>query len=246
MTGNLPAAAGAGGAAALQFVPHLMNLLALETSTDRLSLALCTQASEYAYDAVVGQRHAELILAEVEALLRQAGIAVRELHGIVYGEGPGAFTGLRIACGVAQGLALALGVPVLGVGTLEAVAEASGHARVVACIDARMGEVYHAAYEKGEGEWVAITLPGLCAPEALPLPEGGGWAGCGNGFAAYGDALRARLGERLAAVHADVYPQARAMLRLARPRFERGEGRPAAQAVPVYLRDKVALKISER
>lgn len=238
--------AGRGVAAGYNRPAPPMNLLALETSTDRLSLALCVDAQVYAYDEAVGQRHAELILSQVDLLLAQAGIAARDLDGIVYGEGPGAFTGLRIACGVAQGLALALDVPVLGVGTLAAIAEASGETRVVACIDARMGEVYHAAYEQRQGVWATVMPPGLYAPEAVPVPATPGWIGCGNGFAAYAQSLEARLGDRLERTRPDVFPDARAMLRLAGPRFAAGEGLPAASAAPVYLRDKVALKTSER
>src|SRR5690606_25142581 len=170
----------------------------------------------------------------------------RDLHGIVYGEGPGAFTGLRIACGVAQGLALATGAKVLGIGTLAAIAEESGEARVIACIDARMGEVYHAAYEKQQGAWTTVSGPGLYAPDAIPLPPAGEWSGCGNGFAAYADALRARLGASLAHIRPEVSPTAGAMIRLAAPRFAAGQGGEAASAAPVYVRDKVALKTSER
>jgi len=223
-----------------------MNLLALETSTDRLSLALLVDGRLHAFDQAVGQRHAEMILEEVGALMRQAGISPRDLQGVVYGEGPGAFTGLRIACGVAQGLALATGAKVLGVGTLAAIAEESGASRVVACIDARMSEVYHAVYEKQQGAWVTVQPPGLYAPDAVPLPPAGEWTGCGNGFAAYAEALRVRLGARLVEVRSDVAPTASAMLRLAAPRFAAGEGGPAHTAIPTYLRDKVALKTSER
>lgn len=223
-----------------------MNLLALETSTDRLSLALLAGERLHAFDQTVGQRHAELILQECEVLMRQAGIAPRELQGIVYGEGPGAFTGLRIACGVAQGLALATGAKVLGVGTLAAIAEESGAPRVVACIDARMGEVYHAVYEKQQGAWVTVLPPGLYAPDTVPLPPAGEWIGCGNGYAAYADALHSRLGASLVDVRADVAPTAHALLRLAAPRFAAGEGSAAHTATPFYLRDKVALKTSER
>lgn len=225
----------------------LMNVLALETSTDRLSLALAARGKVYASDSVAGQRHAELILQEVTALFDRAGIAARDLDGVVYGEGPGSFTGLRIACGVTQGLALAVNARVLGIGTLVAIAEASGEKRVVACIDARMSEVYHAVYERQEGKWVTEMPPGLYAPNAVPLPQQvGKWIGCGNGFAAYAEALQQRLGEHLSCVKPDVYPTASAMIRLALPRLAAGEGGDAATAAPFYLRDKVALKTSER
>lgn len=223
-----------------------MNILALETSTDRLSLALASQGRIHTHDVEAGQRHAELILTAAHTLLQEAGIAPRQLDAVVYGEGPGSFTGLRIACGVAQGLALAAGARTLGVGTLVAMAEASGAERVIACIDARMSEVYHAAYEKTPDGWRTVRAPGLYRPAEVPVPASGAWTGCGSGFAAYHAALRQRLGTRLTAVRADVYPQARAMLGIALPRLAAGEGGEAAEAAPFYLRDKVALKTSER
>lgn len=223
-----------------------MNVLALETSTDRLSLALACGGRIHVHDVEAGQRHAELILTAVATLLGQASLAARDLDAVVYGEGPGSFTGLRIACGVAQGLALAAGARTLGVGTLIAMAEASGEARVIACLDARMGEVYHAAYEKESDGWHTVSAPGLYGPADAPVPAHGDWAGCGSGFAAHGEVLQQRYGTRLAAIRPEVYPQAHAMLRLALPRLEAGEGGEPADAAPVYLRDKVALKTSER
>jgi tRNA threonylcarbamoyladenosine biosynthesis protein TsaB len=223
-----------------------MNILALETSTEHLSLALLCGERAYARDLRAGQRHAELILGEIEALLARAGLQKQALDGIAFGEGPGSFTGLRIACGVAQGLALALDIPVVGIGTLLAVADSSEHARVVSCLDARMGEVYHAAYEKRDSQWHVVIAPGLHRPEAVPLPTGTGWAGCGSGFAAYGPVLTMRHGALLSSVSPDMLPTASAIARLALPLLQAGEGKDPAQAQPFYLRDKVALKTSER
>jgi tRNA threonylcarbamoyladenosine biosynthesis protein TsaB len=223
-----------------------LNLLALETSTPYCSVAVSAGGQVFSRHFEAGQRHAELALEVVDELLREAGIRVAELNGIAFGEGPGSFTGLRIACGLAQGLALARSLPVLGIGTLEALAEEAGAPRVIACLDARMGEVYHAAYERTGTGLNARSAPGVYRPEAVPSAVDGGWTGCGSGFAAHGAALQARLGEALQTVRPDVAPTAVAMLRLARPRFERGEGGDAASAAPIYLRDKVALKTSER
>lgn len=223
-----------------------MNVLALETSTDRLSVALSADGKLYASDHVVGQRHAELILEQVAVLLKQADITARDLDGIVYGEGPGSFTGLRIACGVTQGLALAVDARVLGVGTLAAIAEASGEDRVIACIDARMSEVYHAIYQRQQGKWTTVMAPGLYSPASVPLPQGNDWIGCGNGFAAYAEVLQQRHAGHLSRTKPEIFPTAIAMIRLALPRFAASEGGGAASAAPFYLRDKVALKTSER
>ena len=184
-----------------------------------------------------------VVLAEVR---RAAGDTAGALDAVAFGTGPGAFTGLRIACGVAQGLALARGIPVLGVSTLETVAEESGAERVVACLDARMHEVYYAALERTPGGWREALEAQCVAPAAAPLPAGDGWLGCGNGFAQYGEALRARLGAALAWVSAGAHPSAVALARLAAPRLAAGEGVDAALAAPRYLRDKVALTTQER
>jgi len=200
----------------------------------------------HVFDRVIGNRHAEFVLPEIERLLAEAGARMESLGAVVFGAGPGAFTGLRIACGVAQGLALARDLPVLGVGTLEALAEDSGADRVIACIDARMGEIYHAAYRRTTRGWEALNAPELVLPEELPVPDDGGWVGCGSGFRAHGPALSRRLGQRLVRVDPEALPRASAMLRIALPRLAAGEGRDPAEAVPLYVRDKVALKTHER
>jgi tRNA threonylcarbamoyladenosine biosynthesis protein TsaB len=227
-----------------------VNLLAIETSTEFLSLAAGRGDAVHVHHVHAGQRHAELILDSISALLAQAGFRIGDLEGIAYGEGPGSFTGLRIACGVVQGLALARGLKVLGVSTLLSLADEGGADKVVACIDARMGEVYHAAYRRdggrGASAWQVVHAPALCRPNEVPVPEGGAWTGVGSGFAAHGEVLRERLAGALDRVEPVVFPTAAAVLRLARPRFGRGEGEAPEGAVPVYIRDKVALKTSER
>jgi tRNA threonylcarbamoyladenosine biosynthesis protein TsaB len=227
-----------------------MNLLAIETSADFCSVAAARGERVFARHEPAEQRHGELVLPMIDAVLAEAGLAIADLEGIAYGAGPGAFTGLRIACGVTQGLALARAIPVVGVGTLMALSEEAagegGDAAVIACIDARMREVYHAAYRRTLGRWREIVAPGLRPPEAVPVPEGEGWIGSGSGFGAYRDALAGRHANRLAAMRPEVTPTARAVLRLAAPEFAAGRGADAATAVPVYLRDKVALKTSER
>src|SRR5262245_22112875 len=177
----------------------------------------------------------------VDELLAEARLELSQIEGIAYGEGPGSFTGLRIAAGVTQGLALARGVGVVGVGSLLALAEQSQGEKVIACIDAHMGEVYHAAYAKARAGWEEVSAPGVYAPESVPLPQDGGWTGCGDGFAAHRERLASRLGDRVSRILSDASPSARAVLTLAMPRFAAGEAKDAAEAVPVYLRDKVAL-----
>jgi tRNA threonylcarbamoyladenosine biosynthesis protein TsaB len=227
-----------------------VNLLAIETSTDFLSLAVSRRDAVSAHHVQAGQRHAELVLDAISDLLARAGLGIGDIDGIAYGEGPGSFTGLRIACGVAQGLALASGRGVIGVSTLLALAEetamSTGADRVLACIDARMGEVYHAAFRRSGDTWEVVQAPALSLPQELPIPEDASWTGAGSGFAAYGTLLSNRLAGVLDRVDAAISPTAAAVLRLARPAFERCEGRAAESAIPVYIRDRVALKTSER
>ena len=215
-----------------------MNLLAIETSTEFLSLAAGRGDAVVVHHVLAGQRHAEMMLDAISVLLAQAGLRIGDLEGIAYGEGPGSFTGLRIACGVAQGLALARGVKVLGVSTLLALAEEAAADKVVACIDARMGEVYHGAYRRDDcrdgpaATWQVVRAPGLYRPQEVPVPEGGTWSGYGSGFGAHGEVLRRRFGGALDRVDAAVFPTAAAVLRLARPRFGRGEGKAPEGAIP--------------
>lgn len=223
-----------------------MTILAIETSTEHLSLAVARGDEILESTQAIGQRHAELILPEIGRLLAAAGSGIESLTAVVFGAGPGSFTGLRIACGVAQGLALARGLSVLGIGTLEALAEQSGADQVIACLDARMGEVYHAAYRRRRGGWTEASPPALARPADVPLPAGDGWVGCGSGFRVHGEALAQRLGERLARTAPEAVPVASAILRLALPRLAAGEGTDPAEAVPIYVRDKVALKTHER
>jgi len=223
-----------------------VNLLAIDTSTDSCSVAASRGDAVYERSEPALHRQAERILGMVEELLAEARLELSQIEGIAYGKGPGSFTGLRVAAGVTQGLALARGLGVVGVGSLVSLAQAAGAQKVIACLDAHMGEVYHAAYVKTGGGWEEASAPGVYAPDAVPLPHGGDWLGCGDGFAAHGERLASRLGGRVSQVRSAASPSARAVLELAMPRFAAGEAKDAGTAVPVYLRDKVALKTGER
>lgn len=182
----------------------------------------------------------------VDALLREAELTLTALDAVAFGSGPGSFTGLRIACGVAQGLAFASGLPVVGVGTLLAVAQASGGTRVLSCLDARMGELYCAAFERNGAQWRTVHEPGLCTPIAAPDVDGDGWVGAGSGFAVHGTALAERYAGRLEAVDPTLHPEARHIVALAVDLVGAGMALPAEEAWPVYLRDRVALTVEER
>ncbi|MEW6677122.1 MAG: tRNA (adenosine(37)-N6)-threonylcarbamoyltransferase complex dimerization subunit type 1 TsaB [Pseudomonadota bacterium] len=222
-----------------------MRLIAFDTATEWCTAALWQDGRVTYREVHAGQRHSDLLVPMIQDLLAEAGLGLRDLDGLAYGMGPGSFTGLRIACGVAQGLALGADLPVLGVSTLETLAAealaAQGAEQVMACLDARMQEVYVGLYRFEGGAWLCASGPRVCPPEQTPRPEGGLWTGIGSGFAAY-PALADRVGRCLPAG----IPHARSLVALAAPRFSRGEGVPAEQAEPLYIRDKVALKICER
>lgn len=222
-----------------------LNLLALDTSSEWCSAALWLDGDVRARQEHAVQRHTELILPMVDDLLQQAGVTVRQLNGIGFGAGPGPFTGLRIACGIAQGLAFGAALPVVPVGTLECLAEASGAPRVLSAMDARMGEIYFAAYLRDGSGWCAEWEPMLCDPASAPAVDGS-WVGCGSGFDAHGETLRARYGVQLQSVRPDVVPHAREVAAIAARMLAAGRGVDAASAAPVYIRDKVALSVAER
>ncbi|MFL6582213.1 MAG: tRNA (adenosine(37)-N6)-threonylcarbamoyltransferase complex dimerization subunit type 1 TsaB [Burkholderiales bacterium] len=224
-----------------------MNLLALDTSTEYCSVALLRNGQQLTHLEIHAvQRHSELVLPMIEQLLLAAGMAVGQLDGIAFGAGPGSFTGIRIACGVAQGLAFGAELPVVPVGTLAALAEEVGGTHVLACLDARMGEIYHATYRRHEAGWVELTPPAVGPVSSAPLLEGDGWLGSGNGFAVYGDLLTRRYDGQLLRFEPTLYPHARSIAKLAMPVLAAGGGMPAEQALPFYVRDKVALKMHER
>lgn len=223
-----------------------MKLLVIDTSTEWCSAALWLDGRILARRVLAEQRHSSLLLPMVDELLREAGLALRQLDGIGYGAGPGSFTGLRIACAVTQGLAFGADLPVVGVSTLESIAEQTGADHVLTVLDARMAEVYWAAYQRDGDGWRAVSAPQLALPESVVVPAGDGWIGAGNGFSALGEALRPRLAAQLARIDDTLMPDAAAMAPLAARAFARGEGIDAALAAPIYLRDKVALTVDER
>ncbi|MCM8594921.1 tRNA (adenosine(37)-N6)-threonylcarbamoyltransferase complex dimerization subunit type 1 TsaB [Accumulibacter sp.] len=218
-----------------------MKLLAIETSTERGSVALWCDGDLIRRECPLALAHSATLLPLVGEAVAEAGLAFADLQGIAYGAGPGSFTGLRIACGVAQGLAVAHDLPVLPVGTLEAMALASGGERVIVVLDARMGEVYHSRFAAGS----PLIPLAVCDPAELPLPDSPDWLACGNALA-----LHPLLQQRLAGVVREwlpgLMPDAGAVARIGAARLARGEGIDAAQAVPFYVRDKVALTVAER
>jgi len=223
-----------------------MKLLALDASTEFLSLALHADDITYHYDQDVGQTASQIILPEIQHLLDAANLELKDLDGIAFGAGPGSFTGVRIACGVAQGLAFGANIPVVGVNVLMALAHASGEQRVIAAADARMREVYHAAYEKKGDDWVEVHAAGVYKPSEVPTVDGYGWVGVGTAWKVYDDVLSHQYQHNLISKHPEMTPMAGSIIALATPLFVAGLARPASEAKPIYIRNRVALTAKER
>lgn len=226
-----------------------MNLLALETSTETCSVALVHGETIVARTELAPRRHAERVLPMADELLAEAGIGKHALDAIAVGRGPGAFTGVRLAVSLAQGMAMALDRPVITISSLAALAlEApEDDAAILAVIDARMGEIYAASYRRdGEGYLIELDEERVCTAQSLTLPQAAAWHVVGTGWATYREALQERLGVEPRSTDGACYPQARHVATLAAREFKAGRVLPAEQALPVYLRDKVALTLAEQ
>ena len=222
-----------------------MLILALETSTELGSCALWRDGVVSERICPAGKSHSETLLPLVRDLLAEAGLKVGQLDAIAFGVGPGAFTGLRVACGAAQGLAVATSRPLIPVTSLETLAVLAGADRVLALLDARMGEVYSGCYQLIDGAYVLRGEIRVSAPDAVAFPVEPGWLACGNAIAAY-PLLAERLSMAGVPARADIVPTAAVVARLAAQRAARGEGIDAALAAPLYVRDKVAKTVAER
>ncbi len=223
-----------------------MKLLAIETATEACSVAVWIDGEVHERFEIAPRRHAELTLPWAEQLLADTGVAKSQLDAIAVGRGPGAFTGVRLAIALAQGIALALDRPLLPVSTLAALAMRAQGDDIIAAIDARMGEIYAATFRREGGGVVAGSDERVIAPAEYPLPEGDGWHGAGTGFAAADGLLRARVQGRLASVDAAALPHAADVARLGALAFARGEAVAPERIEPAYLRNNVALTIAEQ
>lgn len=229
------------------------NLLALETSTERLSLAILLGDRMFTREVDAGQRHSELALPMMYELLDEAKTTLANLDVIAFGQGPGSFTGVRIACGLTQGLALGLDKRVVPVPTQMALAEQCGSDKVIVALDARMGEIYFAAYERSADAtgWNALIAPMLVKPEALPAIDAGDCCGIGSAFdvpslAAH---LSGRYATQIRRIAARALPSARDVATIAARQLAKLGMESALlpeHAAPLYLRNKVAMTIAER
>lgn len=227
-----------------------MKILAIETSCEQGSVALLDGDQLHACRIDGAANHSASLLRHIEDLLGHAGLRIAALDAVAFGAGPGAFTGLRLACGVAQGMALGSGVGVAAVGSLQALAlqAAALHphvGKVWVATDARMGELYHAAFEVAPpAPPQLVRAPQCSAPDALALPPGR-WLGVGSAFRAWPQ-LAESLGDRLQGCEPGLVPRAEEIALLAGVQVRAGALLPPERAAPLYVRDKVAFTTAER
>jgi tRNA threonylcarbamoyladenosine biosynthesis protein TsaB len=215
-----------------------MKVLAIDTATERCSVALLIDGRVVERAAETPRGHADLVLPMVDEVLVESGLTLRQLDGLGYGRGPGAFTGVRIAVGVAQGLAYGAQLLTVGISDLAAVAQqfAQPGARILVCMDARMNEVYWGRFEATPDGLVRPTTPErVDRPEAVDPDDATVYVG--TGFGAY---PQLAAGRTAGSVHGAVLPHARDVAKLAAAQLRAGRGEPAEHAQPVYLRDQVA------
>jgi tRNA threonylcarbamoyladenosine biosynthesis protein TsaB len=225
-----------------------MNLLAIETATECCSVALLAGARLIERSELAPRRHAELVLPMCDEVLAEAGLARRDLGVLAVGRGPGAFTGVRLAVSAAQGIALALGIPVVPVSSLAALAMQApdDDGDVLAVIDARMGEVYAGFFRRSGDRVEAIGDETVGSADALRRLSAGPLNVIGTGWSSYRDAIERALGSPPRWADGARYPQAADVARLAAPIAAAGGGIAADRVQPVYLRDKVALTLAEQ
>ena len=222
-----------------------MKILALETSTEIASLALLCEGEVRSLSLSSPPAHSATLLPALRRLLAEAQIELRQLDAIACGIGPGAFTGVRLACSVTQGLALGADLPVAPVCSLLALAQGQAADKVYCAMDARMHEVYVAAYARSAGGWREAIAPACVAPDMLPQPASDGWFAAGTAFRAYPLESSAALAGKLCAEPLSTVPTAQAVAELAVQVGPAGWIDPALLA-PLYVRDRVALTVAER
>lgn len=219
-----------------------MKILAIETATEACSAALLVDDRVTTRSEIAPRQHTRLILPMVDSLLHEAGVNVASLDAIAFGQGPGAFTGVRIAIGVVQGLAFAHDIPVIPVSSMAALAQqqADKHTNIAVAIDARMQEIYWGLFQQGNDGIMQVSgKEVVCAPDSIELPAGADWFGVGSGWQTYSEILAQRCDGSLTGYEGDRFPLAADVLTMAKQRLLQGATSTVLEAAPVYLRNKV-------
>jgi len=227
-----------------------MNILALDTCTESCSAALLYNGEVFEQVEMTQRGHSDLILGMMDALFKQAGTTISTVDAIAFGRGPGSFTGVRVGVGVTQGIAFARDIPVIPISTLLAVAQDAADSldadNIAVAMDARMGEIYCASYQRKEGIVELIGSERVCPPEQFKPNSDQLWVGVGTGWREYDSILRENFAGNLDKVVFEHYPNASVMIKLAEIEADAGRMIAADKALPVYLRDNVAKKKGEQ
>lgn len=224
-----------------------MNILAFDTSTHACTAALQTDGNTLECFTVAPRKHTDLLLPMIDELLSDTDLSIAQLDAIAYGKGPGSFMGVRLAVGVAQGLGFSHGIPLIGISTLQALAQTAhiefNAEQVITAWDARMQEIYWAAYQLDEqGLMQAVNVDRLSSPDAIGNIIDGEWCAVGNAWQEYASMINIDEINAISEMHVDLYPHAKAMLPIAVDRFSKGDVVAAEVAEPLYLRNDVARK----
>jgi tRNA threonylcarbamoyladenosine biosynthesis protein TsaB len=220
-----------------------VNLLALDTSSDACSVAVLCGDEVREQFVLTKNEHSKMLLTMVHELMAEAGITAPQLDAIAFGRGPGSFTGIRIGVGVVQGIAFAAERPVLAVSSMAAIAYGCEQDHIAVALDARMQQIYCACYQRTtDGTVVLHGTEQVMDPDQWQLDNDISWYGAGTGWGAYANALMQNNANCIRQYHADCYPHAKNIASMGATMFAAGEGRPAYEALPVYIRDQVAKK----
>ena len=222
-----------------------MKILAIETATEACSAAISiNDTCIYRYE-IAPRKHSELILPMIDSLLNEANIKINSFDGIAFGRGPGAFTGVRIAISVAQGLACPHDIPLIPISTLAALAQqySKENNYIATAIDARMNEIYWGLYKKSNKNIMkAIIKEKVCLPQNITSPSKNNWLGVGSGWQNYSEEIKSKFKSNIIGIKNDTYPDAKSILELAKIDYQESKFISPEKASPVYLRDNVATK----
>jgi tRNA threonylcarbamoyladenosine biosynthesis protein TsaB len=222
-----------------------MKILSLDTSTEYMSLGLKIHEDFYSINIKAGQTHSEIVLPEIRKLLDLHHLTTKDLDAIAFGRGPGSFTGIRIACGIAYGLGYGASIPVIGVNNLLALADSSGKNKIISVIDARMGEIYFSAYIKEGKTFSEPIFEGVYKPDELPHFKESGWTLIGNAIETYKPEIKDHFGQQIENIIDGPYEPVESISKLAIPHIK-NKVFELIHAEPVYLRNKVAFTTEER
>jgi len=223
-----------------------MKLLAIETSSTRCSVALYDGKKIFAKEANTNRKHSEFVLLMIDDVLREVNSELNEVTALAFGAGPGSFTGLRLSCAISQGIGFVQRIPVVPVSSMEALSLAVDRSKVFVCFDARLGQTFCAAYIWGEEQVEVIIEPQLCDADKIPILPGDGWVACGDGLSLYSDKIENRNGSNVTDYFLDLVPQSREVAIIAERKLKYGGCFPPEEALPFYIREKVAKDIYEQ